>query len=80
MALRVVVLDMLKLRCVVESWNVPVQFPEPTMDSRITATDIPEVGLEVLHIADVEADNGCVKPDVSLCDRRPKVIRPGIRG
>ena len=40
----------------------------------------PDITFEMLHVYDVEADDGRVKPDVSLGDRRPKVIRPWARG
>jgi hypothetical protein len=49
MALRVMVLDVLKLGRVFEGWVIPVQMSEP---------------LVVLDVDGVEADQGCVEADV----------------
>jgi len=45
MALCVVALDMLKIRCILESWDVPVQISQPLVDRWETGSDVPEVGL-----------------------------------
>jgi hypothetical protein len=50
------------------------------MDGGIPTTDISEVGLEVLHVAWIETDDGCVEADVCLCDCGSKIIWARARG
>jgi len=56
MTLGIMVFDMLKLRRLPESWYVPIQLPNPFMKRWIAWPDIPQIGLEVLDVDDVEAD------------------------
>lgn len=65
---RVVVLDMCELSRILESWHVPVKIPDPFVQSRIAASNITNVALEVLHINRVEPDDGCEEADVGFCD------------
>lgn len=75
MALRVVFLDMLELRRVVERRDVPVQVTQPPMDRGISGADVADVGLEVLHVYGVETHDRGVQSDISLGDVIAKVVR-----
>ena len=61
------VLDMLKLCCLVECRNIPIQMPEPFMDSWISMSNIPDVTLEVLNVDGVETNNCWVEANINLC-------------
>ena len=76
----VMIFDMLKLRRVFESRNVPVQLPQPLMQRRIARSDITNVALEMLHIDGVEANDGSVKANVCFGDVGTEVVRSGILG
>lgn len=68
MALGVVLLDMLKLRGIFESGNVPVQVSQPPMDRWVSRSNVADIGLEVLDVDRVEADNGCEESDICFGD------------
>jgi hypothetical protein len=63
-----VLLDVLKLRCLFETGDIPVQMLQPTMDIWITIPDCPEVCFEQLfsaqdlsrRFADVQGETGQV--------------------
>lgn len=74
MARHVVLLDMFELRRVSERGNVPVQVSEPAMNDRITAADVADVAFEVLHIDDIESDDGYIKTYVRFGDVGTKVV------
>lgn len=73
MALRVVLLDMLKLRGLLKRGEVPVQVSQPPVNCWIPRSDIANVGLEMLNVDSVEADDGRVESNVSLGDVITKV-------
>jgi len=76
--LRIVALDVLKLRCILECGIVPVQMPQPLVNMGIATPDIAEIALEVLHIDRIEAHNGGVEADIGFSDgRRGKEIWGG---
>lgn len=68
MALRVVLLDMLKLRRLLERGYIPVQVSQPAVNRRIPGSDIANVSLEMLDVDGVEADDGGEESDVSFGD------------
>ena len=78
MTLCVVILDMLKLRRLLERRYVPVQLPEPLMQCRITRSDIADVALEVLHVDRVEANDGSVEANVCFGDVGTKIVRRSV--
>lgn len=55
---RVVPLDVLKLRRLLERRLVPVQVAHPPVQRRVPGADVADVALEVLHVDGVEADEG----------------------
>ena len=69
---------MLKLRCVLERWHVPVQLPEPLMQRRITRSDITDIALEMLHVDGVEANDGSVEANVCFGDVGTKVVGSSV--
>lgn len=68
MTRRVVLLDVLKLRRVVESRHVPVQLPNPFVQRWIARSDLAEVALEVLVVYCIEANDGGVETDIGFGD------------
>src|SRR3954451_8449702 len=74
MTLGVMFLYMLKLRCTTKRLFVPIQLPQPLVQSRVPGPDVADVALEVPHVYDVEADDGRVQSDVCLCDVLPIVV------
>lgn len=70
----VVILDMLKLRCLLEGRYVPVQLPQPLMQRRITRSDITNVAFKMLHIDGVEANDGSIEANVCFGDVSTKII------
>lgn len=79
MALGIVVLDVHKLRRVLEGRVVPIQISQPLVQVRISATDISYVTFEVLHIHRIKADDGREEPDVCFCDVFAEVEGPTAR-
>lgn len=68
MTLRIMRLNMRKLRRIAKRRDIPVQIPQPLMDIRIPRSDVPDVRLEVLHIDGIEADDGRVEAHVGFGD------------
>ena len=68
MALGIVLLDMLKLRRVMESRLLPVQSPHPPMQRRVARANIAQVALEMLHVHSIEADDCCVQSNIGFSD------------
>ena len=75
MTLGVVFLYMLKLRRPTKRLFVPIQLPQPLVQSRVPGPDVADVALEMLHVYNVEADDGRVQSNVCLCDVFPIVVR-----
>ena len=75
MTLSVMFLDVLKLCRLSKCRYVPVQSPQPIVERRIAASNVPDVALEMLDIDWVKADDGGVQADISLCDLRAEVVR-----
>lgn len=73
-------LDVLKLRCFAEGGEVPVQLAEPLVQGGVSRPNVAYVALEVLHVHDVEADDGRVQSDVGLGHFFAEVIRARGRG
>ena len=80
MALRVMPLDMFKLRRLPETWLIPIQIPHPLVNRRIPAPDVPDVALEVLDIHGIEADDRRIEAHVGFGDGRAVVVGPVFRG
>lgn len=59
---------------------VPVEIPHPRVQMGVARPDVPDVALEVLHVHDVEADDGRVQADVCFRDGAAVVVRPGVLG
>ena len=74
MALRVVFLDMFELCCLSKSRDVPIQMPQPFVQSGIAGADVADVAFEMLHVHGVEADDGRVETDVCFGDLRAEVV------
>jgi hypothetical protein len=66
MAFSVMLLDVLKLRRVLEGRVVPVQVPHPLVQGRIPAADVTDVALEVLDVDGVEADQRCEEAHIGF--------------
>lgn len=79
-AFRIMLFDMLKLRRVLECRYVPVQIPQPFMQSRITRSDITDVALEMLHIDGVEANDGGVEANVCFGDIGTEIVGSSVFG
>lgn len=75
MAPRVMPLDMLKLRGILERRLIPVQVAHPLMHGGISRADIANIALEVLDVDGVEANERDVQSDVGLGDVLAKVVR-----
>ena len=67
MALRIMLLDVLKHRRPAEGRYIPIQLPDPPVQVRIPGADVADVALEVLDVDGIEADDGRVEPHVGLC-------------
>ena len=74
MALRIVLPNVLELRRLPERRHVPVQAAQPRVDGGIARADVAQVGLEVLHVDRVEADNRCEEADVGFGGSRAEVV------
>lgn len=74
MTLGIMLPDMFELRRLSKRRDVPVQMPQPAMNSWISRPNITNIRLKVLHIYGVEADDGREQPDVYLCDIFAEVI------
>lgn len=81
MALRIMPLDMRELRRLLPKRRmIPIQIPQPLVDPRVAAPDVADVGLEMLDVDDVEADDGRVEADVCLGDVGAEVEGSGGGG
>lgn len=74
MRLGIVLLDMLKLRRILERRAIPVQLSHPLMNRRISRSNIPDITLEVLNIHGIESNDRRVQSDVNLCDLVAEVV------
>lgn len=80
MALRIMLLDMLKLRRRTKSRDIPIQIPQPPMNGWIAASDIPDITLEVLHIHWIEPDYRRIQADVGFGDVFAEIKGLGVLG
>lgn len=80
MAPGVMLLDMLKLRRLPKRRNIPIQVPNPLMQSREPAPNVANVAFEVLHVNGIEANYGRVKTDVCFCYGGAEVVGGGMGG
>lgn len=80
MTLRIMPLNMRKLRRLSKRRYLPIQLPQPPMNIRVSTSHIPDIRLEMLHVDGVEADHGCVEPYVGFGDVGPVVVGPGGDG
>lgn len=78
MALCIVLLDVLKLRRILESRHIPVEVPQPFVQRRVPRADIADVALEMLHIDRVEADDGSVESHIRLRDVLAEIVGCGV--
>ena len=80
MTLRIMLLDMLKLRRGTKCGDIPIQLSQPAMNRWIAAPDIPDITLEVLHIHGIEPDYRRIQADVGLGDVIAEIIGLGVLG
>ena len=80
MTLSVMLLNMFKLRRLIERRHIPIQFPQPFMQRRVPGPDVPDVALEMLHVHGIEAHDGGVQSDVGFGDVGPEIIGRGVLG
>ena len=80
MRFSIMFLDMLKLRRLSKSGNVPIQLPQPLVDSRISRTDVANVAFEMLDVDGVEADDCRVESYIGFGDVRAEIIGRGVFG
>lgn len=80
MAPRVMPLDVLKLRRVLERIVRPVQMAHPPVQSRVPGANIANVALEMLDVDGVEPDERHVQPDICLGELLAKVVWPAGLG
>lgn len=74
MALRIVLLDVLKLCGFPERRNIPIQPPQPLMNGRVPRSDIADITLKVLDIDRVKADDRSKEPNIRLGDVVAEVV------
>ena len=67
MALRIMLLDMFKLRRLPKRRNIPIQMPQPLVQRRVSRSYVTDVAFEMLDVDGVKADCGCVEADVCFC-------------
>jgi hypothetical protein len=82
-------LDMREVCSLFESWNLPVQMFQPCVDFGITlsarqlgilVSDSSDVGLEMLHVDRIEADDCGIQSDIRLSEFvTQKVFSRGFR-
>ena len=75
MTLRIMLLDMFKLRRLAERRVRPVKMSQPAMQMRIPRANVPNVALEMLHVDGVEAHDRGEQPHVHLGESLAEVIR-----
>ena len=80
MALRIMLLDMLKLCRLSKRRHIPIQIPQPLMQSWVSAPDIADIALEVLNVDRVESDDRGIQANISLSDILTEVVRFFGRG
>lgn len=68
-------LDMRKFSRILECRNVPIEIPQPFVDMRVSGADIANVGLEMLNVDDVEANDGGVETNIRFGDVLAEVVR-----
>ena len=78
MTLRIMGLNMCKLRRILERRNIPIKMSHPFMDIWISGSDIPDIGLEVLHVDGIEAHDCREEADVGFSDRGAEIV--GAKG
>lgn len=66
MTLRIMKLNMLKIRRIPKRRNIPIQPTHPAMNSREAGADVTEITLEMLDVDGVEADDGREEADIRL--------------
>jgi hypothetical protein len=77
-ALRIVLLDVIKLCRILERRVVPVQVPHPLVKIGVATPNVTNVALEVLYVDGVEAHNRGVKTNIGFRDcGRGEEIRGG---
>jgi hypothetical protein len=66
MTLGIMLLDMLKLRRILERRPVPVQVTQPLVQVWVSGANIADVALEVLDVDGIEADYGGEETDIGF--------------
>jgi len=62
----IVPLGMIEIVGLLERGVIPVEVLEPSIDMRISMSDIPDVAFEMAHVDWVEADDSGIEPYVGL--------------
>lgn len=76
MTLRIMPLNMRKLRRLPKRLGPPIQIPQPAMQIRIPAPHIPNIRLKMLHIHHIEPNNCRKESYIRFRDRGAVVIGP----
>jgi len=74
MTLRIVAFDVCEFRRTAESLAVPVQIPQPLMDMWESASDIPYIRLEMLHIDGIKSHNRREQSNICFRNLVSKII------
>ncbi len=64
MTLRIMMLDMIKVRRFAERRDFPIESSEPLMQMRISTSNISNVAFEVLHVYHIEPHDRGIQPDI----------------
>ena len=80
MTLRIMLLDMFKLRRLPKSRHIPIQIPQPLVNRRIPTSYISHITLEMLNVHRIEPHDGGVQADVGFGDVFSEVVGLGIFG
>lgn len=70
---------MFKLRRLPKRRRLPIQPPQPPMNTRVSTPNIPQIRLKMLHINSVEPHDRGVETDIGLCDFGAPVVRSWTR-
>ena len=73
----IVLLDMFKLRRTLESFFIPIQFPQPPMQRRVAGPNIPYITLKLLDVYRIETHYSYIQSHICFCDLLTIVVRAG---
>lgn len=76
MTLRIVILNMRKLRRLPKRRHIPIQVSQPLMNMRISTSNVPDIRLEMLDINRIKPHNRRKQSDICFRHFVPVVIGP----